>query len=503
MTAWALALVVLTGLLLPPSTGFTQAARGNSVIDGRVQLPRQAIHLSIPYLERALSPAAATAIRAVRRHEPRMVREDFGQTVAQDSRYARAATRAVARYERAADQGYIMARYNLARALAQGRGIKRDLRRAMETFAMTAQQGNMAAMLRLAEFHLAGLVTPENRVEAQALYYVAASLKNEGAALARTMLALHLDNAQLELARKRSHAIRTAMPRLDLVMQRNREQELLTAAAEGDLEKVNALLQDGVDANAINALGRTSIVTAAWRGHYDVVRSLIEAGVEIDAADNQGRTALTWASINGHADIVALLLEEVALVDVRDEKGLTPLMRASWNGHEGIVKTLIDGGADINAADDSGMTALQRAEGVNERTIVALLSAGKGTGASEVLVLLANDDGKVGTLAMIGRGASGKDIVLNKAKQMVRIDSKGGIRRGIATDADLLREFGKILASLPAKPAAAKSAERRTKVRPESDDGGPWVYAWPVLALFLLYLSVRWLRRRRRSQTFD
>jgi len=488
----------LAGLLLIPGNGPGQAASGDDAGGGNTPSPRKAVHLSIPYLDHAVSPAAATAIRAVRQHEPRMVREDFGQTVAHDSRYARAATRAVARYERAADQGYIMARYNLARALAQGRGIKQDYHRAMEMFSVAAEQGNIAAILRLAEFHLAGLDAPEDRIEAQALYYVAASLENEGAALARTMLALHLDNAQLEQARKRARAIRDAMPRLDLILQRSREQELLKAAAEGDLKKVNGLLQDGVDANAINALGRTSIIAAAWRGHFDVVRSLLEAGVEIDAADNQGRTALTWAAINGYSNIVALLLNEVALIDVRDEYGLTPLMRAAWNGHEIIVKELIDGGADINAADDRGITAKQRASGMNERDIVALLDAGRGAGASEIMVLLADEDGKVGALAMIGRGASGKDIILDKDRQMVRISASGALRRAIATDADLLREFGKLLSDLPAKTAKANGAERRKGASRDDDDDGPWVYALLVLAIWLLYLLFRWLRKRRR-----
>ncbi|MDE0725538.1 MAG: hypothetical protein OSB82_03550 [Alphaproteobacteria bacterium] len=54
--------------------------------------------MSVPYLDQAVSPAAAAVIRAVRMYEPRMVREVFGQAVAHDNRYARAAVMAVARY---------------------------------------------------------------------------------------------------------------------------------------------------------------------------------------------------------------------------------------------------------------------------------------------------------------------------------------------------------------------------------------------------------------------
>lgn len=161
------------------------------------EVDRRAVHRRAPYIDRPVKPAAAAAIRAIRAHEPRLVREDKGQKVARDERYRQAAALAVARYERAADQGYVMAQYNLGRALAEGRGVPRDYKKAVEFFRNAAQQGNVPAMPRLAEMHLAGLGTPENRVEAHALYNVAASIGNKGALLAKIILAAHLDNNQL------------------------------------------------------------------------------------------------------------------------------------------------------------------------------------------------------------------------------------------------------------------------------------------------------------------
>lgn len=367
MAPWPLPVSIILALVLVQSVDRTWIA------DARAATRVQAVHRSVPYLERPVSPAAAAAIRAVRQFEPRLVREDLGQVVARDNRYARAAARAVARYERAADQGYVMAHYNLARTLAEGRGVGRDYKRAFDSFRIAARLGNVPAILRLAEFHLAGLGGPVDRVEAQANYYVAAGIESQGAARAKALLSTHLDHAQLGQARRRAKALRAEMPALDLILQRSKEQKLLAAAAQGDLVLVTSLIKGGVDANAINALGRTSIIAAAWRGHHRIVRLLLDAGVEIDAADNQGRTALSWAAINGYPEIIGILLAEEALVDVRDDEGLTPLIRAAWNGHEKIVGALIDAAADVNAADDRGITALQRAEGQNERGIIARL----------------------------------------------------------------------------------------------------------------------------------
>ncbi len=167
------------------------------------------------------------------------------------------------------------------------------------------------------------------------------------------------------------------------------------------------MLKGGVDANAINAQGRTSIITAAWRGHIRIVRTLLNAGVEIDATDNEGRTALCWAAINGDPDIVDLLLDEVALIDVRDNKGLTPLMRAAWNGHEDIVEALLESGADKHAADDRGVTAMQRAEAVNERGIVHLLLQDLARGARETPVPPADGGHNIGAQASLDQRPGG------------------------------------------------------------------------------------------------
>jgi hypothetical protein len=333
----------------------------------------QAIHKSIPYLSLPVSPAAAAAMRAVRDHDRRITREDAGQQVARDHRFVRAAEMAFARYERAVDKGFTMARYNLARALAEGRGTERDPARAARNFGMVAVTGNVPAMLRLADLHLAGVGVKKDRIEALALYIVAASIGSKGAERAKTMLSAHLGLDRVEQARERAKKLREQMPPLDLIQQQEKEQELLEAAAEGDEERIEDLLRQGVDANAVDAIGRTAIINAAWRGHEHIVRMLVEAGVEIDAADDQDRTPLAWASINGYGEISRDLLAEAALVDVRDRDGLTPLIRAAWNGHVEIVDALVKNEADVHAADDRGMTALDRARAQNERAIINVL----------------------------------------------------------------------------------------------------------------------------------
>lgn len=190
----------------------------------------QPVHRGVPYLNQPVEPTTAAVIRAVRDNESRMVNEDRGRAALHDDRYSQAAARAVARYEQAADQGYVMAQYNLALALAEGRGTAQDYNQAIRKLGDAVEQGNVPAMLRLAEMHLAGLGTPKNRIEAQALYYVAASIDSKGASRAKAILAAHMDNTQLVMARKRARTLRAKMPAMDLTLKRGKEMDLQVAA---------------------------------------------------------------------------------------------------------------------------------------------------------------------------------------------------------------------------------------------------------------------------------
>jgi ankyrin repeat protein len=355
----------------PPAKALTDPV----LLETEIATRPRAIHRNVPYLDKAVSPAAALAMRAVRQFESRIDREDISRVAAGAARRESAAARAVARYKRAAEKGYVMAYYNLARSLAEGRGVKRDFPAAVKNFRFAARLGNVPAMLRLADLHLAGLGVPEDRIEAQALYLVAASMGNQAAMRANALLAKHLDDNQLQQAHKRARDLRAEIATHDPSIQQDRERKLMAAAAQGDLAMVKALAGEGVDADAVDGQGRTAVVTAAWRGHHRIVQVLLDSGVEIDVSDNQGRTALSWAAINGYPEIVDKLLQEEAQVDVRDNQGMTPLIRAAWNGHEQVVTALIDASADVNAADSRGVTALRRAESQNDGKIAAKLRA--------------------------------------------------------------------------------------------------------------------------------
>jgi len=156
------------------------------------------------------------------------------------------------------------------------------------------------------------------------------------------------------------------------------ETALLFAAMRGDVEAVNALLDNGADVNVKHEDGWNGLMLAAVNGHSLVVQALLDKGAKVDAKENlMGQTALIWAVKGGHAAIVKILLKAGANVNDRDKFGGTALTRAASNGQAQILNTLLEAGADINAREYDGDTAVIEATAEGHLEIIqALLKAG-------------------------------------------------------------------------------------------------------------------------------
>jgi|GEM_PF-2427534 len=156
----------------------------------------------------------------------------------------------------------------------------------------------------------------------------------------------------------------------------DKNEAFMHAAVEGDLKKVETLLNDGVDVNAEGKeRKRTALMWAAQRGHLEVVVLLLKKGADINAKDENGETALLSASGRGGLEVVKLLLKNGADVNRKDKNDRTALMLPSWTGHVEVVKLLVAKGMDVNAKDKNGRTALMWASEQGHTPIVELLKA--------------------------------------------------------------------------------------------------------------------------------
>jgi len=170
---------------------------------------------------------------------------------------------------------------------------------------------------------------------------------------------------------------------------------LMKASNSADAEMVKMLIARGADINYTNKYGWTALLKALDnRNHWMTVTPvLIKSGADVNATlKSNGYTPL-WKAIgrfkknrDAAIEIIKLLLLKGANVNApyisKDPQysGQTPLMSATKNGHTDVVKLLLSHGANVNATTKTGKTALDYAKEKNHQEIVGLLTAKSGGG---------------------------------------------------------------------------------------------------------------------------
>ena len=132
------------------------------------------------------------------------------------------------------------------------------------------------------------------------------------------------------------------------------------AAAEGDLEAVQAFIRAGAPLEEYDAFqGLTPLLFAARQGHPEVVRALLSAGVNPDKAiEVTDSTALHLAAYNGHVEAAKVLLEGKANPNLKNWNGETPLHKAAEKGHAEVVTILLAApNIDLTIRNEDGKTA--------------------------------------------------------------------------------------------------------------------------------------------------
>ncbi|MEM6473956.1 MAG: ankyrin repeat domain-containing protein [Planctomycetota bacterium] len=98
-----------------------------------------------------------------------------------------------------------------------------------------------------------------------------------------------------------------------------------TACDRGNIAKLTAMLEDGVDPNSRDNYQLTGLIRASRKGQLDAIALLLESGADVDLDDVCGRTALFHAVCFNHIEAVAQLIELGASVNPVDSHGWTPL----------------------------------------------------------------------------------------------------------------------------------------------------------------------------------
>lgn len=166
------------------------------------------------------------------------------------------------------------------------------------------------------------------------------------------------------------------------------------AAARGNDEMVEFLLDSGVDSNATSSDGSTALHMATQHGHRKAMKLLISQPVNTQISNHKGSRSLHLAVETASCEttvpllmkcregvnsrnlrtgdtalhvavewrrprVILFLLEKGALVDMSNEDGLSPLQLAVKTDNCEAISILLQKGAHVDARSFSGLSALQ------------------------------------------------------------------------------------------------------------------------------------------------
>ena len=166
-----------------------------------------------------------------------------------------------------------------------------------------------------------------------------------------------------------------------------KEKNLMLAAVEGDVKRIERLLAPNVDPSLIFFNGWSLLHIAAHYDQFDLAQWLLGRNVDSNTPNLHKASALHVCTYVGSESVTGLLVDARARMDEPDANGWLPLGIAAWHGFINIVDRLVRGGCEISQRGASGQTALHYAAWNNYTDVVELLvSSGANTN-------IGNDDG--------------------------------------------------------------------------------------------------------------
>ncbi|KAK4783796.1 hypothetical protein SAY86_018164 [Trapa natans] len=136
--------------------------------------------------------------------------------------------------------------------------------------------------------------------------------------------------------------------------------DLYTAAAYGDMEKMRRLVEnEGASVAEPDGLGYYALQWAALNNKTASAQYIIEHGADVNAADHTGQTALHWSAVRGAIQVTELLLREGARVNAADIYGYQPTHVAAQYGQTSFLYHLVcKWNAEPDVPDNDGRTPL-------------------------------------------------------------------------------------------------------------------------------------------------
>ncbi|XP_052593179.1 2-5A-dependent ribonuclease isoform X2 [Peromyscus californicus insignis] len=162
---------------------------------------------------------------------------------------------------------------------------------------------------------------------------------------------------------------------------------LIEAVKEGNVDRIQQLLERGADVNICEDMGGwTPLHNAVQFGRVDIVELLLRHGADPRRRKKNGATPFIIAGIHGDVRLLEIFLSRGADVDEHDLNGFTAFMEAAEYGKVEALRFLFGKGANVNLRRETTEDRRRLRQG----GATALMSAAE-NGHTEVLSILLKD----------------------------------------------------------------------------------------------------------------
>jgi len=127
------------------------------------------------------------------------------------------------------------------------------------------------------------------------------------------------------------------------------------ACLSGNADAIKALLEGGMQLDAVDKEGKPLVLAAAHNGLTSAVQAFIEKGVDKHIKETNGAGLLHLAAHGGHFDCCKMLLANGFGTEAKDGEGFEPLHCAAQSGNRDTVKLLLDAGGNVNSVTGEGL----------------------------------------------------------------------------------------------------------------------------------------------------
>lgn len=135
--------------------------------------------------------------------------------------------------------------------------------------------------------------------------------------------------------------------------------ELFAAVHDANLTKVQSLLTNQANPNAIDHQGLTPLLIASMKSYLKTAALLINSGAHVNGDNHFHITPLLMAITNHDTEMVELLIKNGANPNQPAAiRTWPPLHMAAFYGHPKITKLLLTAGANPNLTTQNGLTPL-------------------------------------------------------------------------------------------------------------------------------------------------